>query len=75
MAREILNDKIRDYCTAHGTDYRDTWNALYKQFLLTFHINLKVRARNRKLRPIAYAESCGFICLLLGLALILFFNY
>jgi len=76
MARTILNESVQHYAYHYNNKkYRDSWNRLYKVFLRQFHINLKVRAKNRKMSPIQYAEQYGFINLLLGLALILFCNY
>ena len=75
MARVILNMTIQDYTSARKRDYREIWNLLYKMFLKIYHVNLKVRARNRNMSPIAYAEKHKFINTLLGLALIIFMGY
>ena len=75
MIREMLNSVVRKYCVANKVDFQQTWRKLYKRFLRVFHVNLKVRARNRNMSKIAYAEKAGFITALFGLALIMFAGF
>lgn len=74
MIRDMVNETLRRHCQYNKKDFREVWNILYKQFRKTFHINLKVRARNRNMSPIAYAEKNGYIAALLGMLMIVLYG-
>lgn len=73
--RALLNDIVRDYAYYFDQDYRATWNLLYATYRRVYHINLKIRAKNRHIRAIAYAEQAGHLDRLIALANWLFLGY
>ena len=57
--RSKLNQLVRAYCMSTGAEYQDVWNRIYTDFKYRYHIDLKVRARNRGLKPIDLADQLG----------------
>lgn len=67
-------DQLRRAVNAMGQKngkYAEAWTELYGQFFYRYGINLRVKAKNRNLSVLDYAEQEGHIEELLGLALTL----
>ena len=59
--RSAINMLIRAFAKNNNAEYSDCFSALYRVFGYRHHIDLKQRARNRKMKPLDYAESEGLI--------------
>ena len=57
--RAKINQLVRAYCLATGTEYQELWNRIYTDFKYRYHIDLKKRAKNRGLKPIDLADQLG----------------
>ncbi len=70
--RSVFNRIIRDQASESGRSFseavRDYYVEVYNDFLSVYGVNLRVRARNRDLAVVEYAESADFIDALLSLA-------
>lgn len=70
--RQMLNEVIRSYAGKNNWEISDVWNKLRREFYYRYSINLKVKAKNRNMKPLDYAEKHGHMEDLLALALELF---
>jgi len=70
--RSQLNQIIRGYSDRNNIHFGEVWTILYDSFLHHFSINLKVRANNRKQKPLDYAQHNGYLPDMLSLAIKLF---
>ena len=72
--RELLNEIVRDYAEDRDGEYRKAWNRLYKRFFRVTRINVKVRAKNRNVRALEYAEQNGYLDTLIELSFAEFYG-
>jgi hypothetical protein len=70
--RGSLNKLGASRVRATDGDYRDVWNELYREALYRLHINLKLCAENRGIKPLDYAEQEGYLPALLAIARAIF---
>lgn len=55
--RLYLNQLVREYAELKGVEFRNAWNVLYTEILYRCNTNVKVKAKNEGLKPIAYLEK------------------
>jgi len=55
--RAHLNSKVRGHCSATGVRHEDAWRKLYREYRDIFSVDLKVRATNRKMKTLDFAEQ------------------
>lgn len=70
--RSQLNQIVRGYSDRNNIPHSNSWHKLYEQFLYRYSINIKVRAGNRKQKPLDYCQHNGYLSDLLSLAIDLF---
>ncbi len=66
--RSILVEKMRGEAVKAGGKHQECWNKLYREYYYRSGLDLKIRAKNRKLKPLDLAEELGVIGKLYGLA-------
>lgn len=54
--RQYLNRLVREYAEVKHISYQESWGSLYNEILYRCEINVKVRARNKGLKPIDILE-------------------
>jgi prophage antirepressor-like protein len=60
--RAKINRLVRDYAVANRLSYREVWRHLYAEFRDRYHVDLRVRARNKKnSKPLDICEDLGLI--------------
>lgn len=59
--RAKINMAIREFCINNGTQFDNVWNALYRQVYYRHGVNLKVRAKNKKISKLDIAEELGLL--------------
>lgn len=67
--RKKINQILKD---GVSNNFSSQWDKLYQEFLYTYDINLKVRARNRSQSILDYVEENGYMEDLYNLAIALF---
>lgn len=70
--RAKINELVKNYANASGNAYQDVWNKLYVEFVYRKHVDLKARAKNRKITPLQVAENDFLLNDLYNLAIQLF---
>lgn len=66
--RDELRKVVNRYSRKSG-DFPGAWKTLYQEFYYRNHINLRERAKNRKMETLDYAEAEGILPELLSLAI------
>lgn len=59
--RMELNLLVRNYCELNQVAFQETWNEIYREFGMRSHMDVKQRAKNKKIKPLDYLESIGKI--------------
>jgi len=72
--RANLNEIIRQYSVNNHLQYNTVWGTLYHEAMARTSIDLKTRAKNKKMATIDYADENGHLPILLSLAVELFGN-
>lgn len=70
--RALISETVRGFSMQTGTNFRDNWNQLYREFRQRYHIDLVIRATNANKRPLDIAEELGMLEELYALAVELF---
>lgn len=72
--RSALNQLVRTYAASINKTAQAVWNVLYNEFLYTYHMNIKERAKGLNISTLDYLESIGKIPDLYALAYKLFID-
>ena len=59
--RSKISELVRSYCVSANVPFRDCWNKLYSEFYYIYHTDLKIRAKNKGLKPMDIAEQLGML--------------
>lgn len=70
--RANLNEIIRQYSVNNHLQYNTVWGTLYHEAMARTSIDLKTRAKNKKMAIIDYADENGHVPMLLSLAVEMF---
>jgi len=70
--RDNLNQIIRSYAKNNELNFGEVWGKLYQEVYYRLNINLKIKAKNKKLSIIDFAENEGLLPELLSIALEVF---
>lgn len=65
--RSKANQIINSYVVRTGTEHRIVWGWIYSDFYYAYHINVRVQAENRGMKPIDFIESEGLMSQLLAI--------
>lgn len=55
--RAKINQIVRSYSTKNSREYWETWGELYKEFYYRNSINVKLRAKRKRVSPLDYLEK------------------
>lgn len=66
--RSAVNQLVRTYAVSINKTAQAVWNVLYNEFLYTYHMNIKERAKSLNISTLDYLESIGKIPDLYALA-------
>lgn len=67
--RKEINSLVHAYAKANNGCYEAAWNKIYKELNRRNHLNIKARARNKKIRPLDIAEQMGLLNVLAIIAI------
>lgn len=70
--RDNLNQIIRSYAKNNELNFGEVWGKLYQEVYYRLNINLKIKAKNKKMSIIDFAENEGLLPELLSIALEVF---
>lgn len=70
--RDNLRQIINSYVVKKNISHRNAWNILYEEVYYRMNINIRLRAENRDMQKLDYAEMEGYLPDLLAIAIEIF---
>lgn len=71
--RQLVNKAVNDFARMKGGSHTAVWNELYRWYDYYNHTNVKLSAKNRRMKTIDYVEKIGMMENLLSVAEKVFF--